>query len=109
MPDSTASSINDTSERMGCRRLVRDIVNALVDAFQASGSPNHRQAASSASPVGAPEQAGEVAAFLRGSSVALQHHTLSLLGRILHLDPTSIHIMCAAGPRVQIVCNSQRK
>lgn len=84
---------------------MRDIINALVDAFQAGGSPNHRQAALSASPAGAPGQAGEVPAFLRSSSVALQHHTLSLLGRILHVDPTSIHVMCAARPPVQIMCN----
>lgn len=68
------------------------VVHAVVAAFQPGASAPRQQQPSQ----GVPGRPQDVAAFLRGDSVALQHHALGLLARILHVDPTSIHVMCGA-------------
>jgi hypothetical protein len=100
---------------------VRCVLGAVLDAFRPplAAPADARPAASSASgsggaagasgesggPAGAcrtqtpnpePVDGAELAALFRRRSTALQHHTLALLGRVLHVDPTAIHAMRGA-------------
>jgi hypothetical protein len=100
---------------------VRCVLGAVLDAFRPpllapadacpAASPASGGAASPASASGGPAGAGnsptvdgaspapdiaELASFFRQRSTALQHHTLALLGRVLHVDPTAIHAMRGA-------------
>jgi hypothetical protein len=89
---------------------VRCTLGAVLDAFRPPLAPsaNDRSASHSAnSTVNTSDGPGtadshcsvdgsHLMTFFRQRSTALQHHTLALLGRVLHVDPTAIHTMRGA-------------